>query len=285
MTGLVGIEIALGCDALTFLVSAAILMRLPPLQGSDPQEPPRSKRELGFVAGLRYLGRRPYLAAILSVKSLMALGGGSLAMLPVFGTRVFEQAGGPGYVGLLYAARGLGALVGSMVVPRLFGDGPRAMRRYVAPALGIICLSHLALSRTTSIGEAAVAYFGTAVGGGLIWVASGTLGQLAAANRYRGRVFSLEWGMMTLVLSAVAALAGWLVDHAAFTVRDVAMTSGLMILLPLMVWLGLLRYLRQGESRLRREREQPPAGVEPAALTAAHARWRERWTGEGTDEG
>jgi hypothetical protein len=261
---------------LTFLLSAAVLLPLPALRPTDAagQVAPRATR--GFVAGLRYLRTRPYLAVVISLKSCMALGGGSLAMLPVFGTRVFPETAGAAYIGLLYTARGLGALVGSMLLPRIFGDAPGRLRRFVAPALVLVAASHLAVSQAENVWQAAGAYFGTAVGGGAIWVASSTLGQLAAANEYRGRVFSVEWGMMTLVLSAVAALAGVIVDHTAWTARDVALLSGLLVLLPAAGWAGFLGYVRAGLARMRRERSAASGG---AALEQAHARWRERWIG------
>lgn len=284
VTALVGIELALACDALTFVVSAAILVPLPPLLPTAASGGQTGANRRGFLAGLRYLRRRPYLTAVISIKSFMALAGGSLAMLPVFGTRVFPATSGPEYVGWLYASRGLGALVGSLLIRRLFGDSPRTMRRFITPALLFIAASHVALSQTRSIEQAALAYFAAAVGGGTLWVSSGTLGQLAAANEYRGRVFSVEWGLMTLVLSGVAALAGAAVDRAGWSVREVAMASGLVLIAPAGLWAGLQLVVRVGLARRgfrsdgspdpRKERGDPPV-LDPA--------WSRRWLGEPAD--
>ena len=237
VTALVGIELSLVVDALTFVVSAFLLLplrRLPP----DSDGPPRSIRQQGFVAGLRYLRRNPYLTAILSLKPGMALAGGGLAMLPVFATDVFR--GGAGAMGVLYTGRGLGALVGALAVRRIFGDAPRTLRRLAIPAFAIIGSSYVALSFVPGLWGATAAYFGTAVGGSMIWVISGTLGQMESDNAFRGRVFSLEFGLLTLMLSATAAGSGSLVERLGWSVRHIAMASAVAMLLPLTLWSWVL---------------------------------------------
>ncbi len=239
VTALVGIEPALIFDALTFLVSAGLLVPLPALlpqsQGESLGPVDRS-----FVAGLRYLRRHRYLSAIISLKPCMALGGGVLAMLPVFATRVFSEVSGPGAIGLLYTARGLGALVGSLAVRKVLGDAPSTMRRVISPAYVVVATSWLALSQAATIWQAAAAYFFSAVGGGALWVVSATLSQLESDNAYRGRVFAVEWGALTLVMSVMAALGGVLVERYGWSVRDVALGSALLLAIPALLWLGVL---------------------------------------------
>jgi predicted MFS family arabinose efflux permease len=239
VTGLVGIEMSLVIDALTFLASAALLLPLPPLLPHEDSaaEVAAGGSDRSFAEGLRYLRRHPYLAVLISLKPCMALGGGALAMLPVFATRVFEATAGPTYIGLLYASRGLGALVGSLLVRRVFGDAPATMRRFIIPAFLVISASYFALSEAQHIGHAALAYFGSAVGGGTLWTFSGTLSQRESDNAYRGRVFSVEWGALTLTMSAAAGAAGVLVDRLGWSVQLIARVSGALLLLPAALWL------------------------------------------------
>lgn len=249
VTALIGVELALVVDAFTFLVSLTFLLRLPSLHpdaGDErlPTAPAKSAR--GFVAGLRYLRARPYLAAIIAIKPLMALTGGAAAMLPVFGTRIYAGVSGAGFIGLLYTARGLGALVGSLGLRRVFGDEKRTMRRLIVPLFVVVGLSYLGLSFAPSIGWAALAYFFTTLGGGGLWVLSGTLAQLESDNAYRGRIFSLELGVHTLTLSITASAAGSLVDRAGWAVQSITLASACLVTLPIVAWLAVLARTRDG---------------------------------------
>ena len=239
VTALVGIEVALLIDALTFLLSAAFLFPLPQLLPT-PDEPGKRKTDRSFRAGLRYLCGHRYLAAIIALKPCLALAGGALAMLPVFGTRLFEGTSGPRYMGLLYTARGLGALIGSLAIRKLFGDAPHIMRRLIGPAFMLIAVSYVGLSYAANIWQAAFGYFLTAVGGGTIWVFSGTLGQLESDNAFRGRVFAVEWGAMTLVMSLVAMASGGAVDRLGRSVREVVLASACLMVVPILLWLLVL---------------------------------------------
>ena len=236
-TALLGIELALLIDSLTFVVSALLLLPLPRLS-PDSDAPPKSARHHGFVAGLRYLRRHRYLAAIISLKPGMALAGGALAMLPVFAIELFR--GGAGSMGVLYTARGLGALVGALAVRRIFGDDRRTLRALAIPAYAILALSYLGLSVAPNLWIAAAAFFGTAVGGSMIWVVSGTLGQMESDNAYRGRVFAIEFGVFTLLLSVTAAGASSLVERYGWSVRDIARASAVAMGVPLGLWTWVL---------------------------------------------
>jgi MFS family permease len=246
VTALMGIETALIFDALTFLISAALLVPLPPLLPQSQQDERFVDRS--FVAGLRYLAHHRYLSAIIALKPCLALGGGVLALLPVFATRVFGEVSGPGAIGLLYTARGLGALVGSLAVRKVFGDAPATMRRLISPAFLVVALSWLALSQAVTIWHAGAAYFFSAVGGGSLWVVSGTLGQLESDNAYRGRVFAVEWGALTLVMSVMAGVGGVVVERYGWSARDVALASAVLLALPALLWIGVIMAIRPVEA-------------------------------------
>jgi len=238
VTAVVGIELSLAFDALTFLLSAAFIFPLPSLLPDSSQV---AATDRGFMAGLRYLRRRPSVAAAIALKSCLALGGGAIAMLPMFATRVFGGVGAAAVMGVLCGARGIGSLVGSLLVRRVFGDRPHTMRRLMIPAFVVVAVSYAGLSRAALLWQAALAYGGAAVGGGTIWVYSTTLGQLASDDAYRGRVFSVEWGGLTLVMSGVAAGAAAMVDYAGWSVRDVAAATAAAMIVPVLLWGVVMR--------------------------------------------
>lgn len=251
-THLVGIEGSLVIDAATFVLSAVLLAGLPEL------EPPEREQDddTSFIEGVRYLFTDAYVAMLSGMKTVLGLASGGIAMLPLFGDGMFEATAGPLWIGLLYMWRGLGALVGSVGVRRITGDETRTMERGLAYGLTLSCAGLGIIAWSPSIGWTALGYFVGSVGGGMCWVYSGTLLQIATDARYRGRVFAMEFGFMTLLVSIVAAAAGAAADWAGFTVREVVLTSAALAFTVGMPWtlairvLGTRRVAPSGDSEI-----------------------------------
>lgn len=257
-TQLIGVDGAFLLDALTFLVSFALLYPLPRLL---PRESTGSGDDVGLLAGFRYVASRPYLLALLCNKPAMSLGGAILALVPIYGDGLFPL-GGPLYLGLLYSARGLGALLGTMGVRRVIGDAPDTMRRALPVGFVVIAFAALALAVSPRIGWAALALLVLMIGQGTVWVFSGTLAQMASDRAYRGRVFSMEFGGLTLSTSIAGALAGWAVDSEWATVREVVGLTGLVMFLPAVAWMLYLRRIADDEVD-EAMTEEVPKGPEP----------------------
>ncbi len=270
VTAAVGTDVALVLDGLTFLASAVCLLALPalPAPGGAGAHHDRS-----FVGGLRYLFSERRILALAALKPLMALSGGALVLIPVFGTTVFPGHSGPLWMGMIYSARGLGALVGAALLIRIFGDSSRTMRRLLIAAYPLALVAYLGLSRAESIGIAALAYFVAAIASGANWVMSGTLIQRDVDRRYLGRVFSVEFGTMTLVIAVMGWLAGTAIDTPDIGPRTVAALSGWALLVPFVFWsthlLIVRRRLAAGEGD--EHGHMPPLpGVSTEAFDATH---------------
>lgn len=230
-----GVIGALVVDAFTFLGSAALLWGLPPL-------PPRDGSEEGgssFLEGLAFLRGRLYLPVLLVQKAALSFSGAALVVLPLYAGGVFTGYEGPFWLGLLYAARGLGALVGSMGVRKVLGDSPVRMRRALLPAFLVLALSYWAMAGAGSYAFAAAMFAVGMVGSGVVWTFSGTLAQLATPRHVRGRLFSMEFGL-TMLLSATSSLVAGMVIDAGVDPRDVLTVVGGLFLLPLVLWAGVL---------------------------------------------
>jgi len=72
-------------------------------------------------------------------------------------------------------------------------------------------------------------------GGAMMWVYSSTLLQRQTEDRYRGRVFAAESAFMVLTMSLSSYYAGTLIDHGV-AVRSVATLTGLVVLIPAVLW-------------------------------------------------
>ena len=148
-------------------------------------------------------------------------------------------------MGALYGARGLGAMIGSLAVRKVFGDRRRTMNLLIPFGYVLVAAGNFGLACSATLWQAGLGYFMAGFGGGAIWVFSGTLGQLESDNAYRGRVFAIEWGVLTLTLSATAWISGALIERFGWTVRDVALASSCVVVVPFVTWLVVLASRRE----------------------------------------
>lgn len=233
VTELVGVDLSLTFDGLTYLLSAFFLWGLPALK---PQRE-KDERPATFRAGLRYLRLRPYLIFVLSLKMMMSMvSGGMVLLIPIFGNGIFKKTRGPLYIGLLYSARGLGALVGSMGVRQVVGDAQRTMRRLVVVGYLSMTVAYGAATYASNVWLMAACFFTGAIGSGMIWVFSSLLAQLNTDQGFRGRLFSLEFGMMTLGFSITSWLASLSLDKLGWSEFRIPAISAVIALVAATVW-------------------------------------------------
>jgi Transmembrane secretion effector len=211
-----GPDAAFLLDAASFLLSAAftasVATREAHLEGRARTHPLQDLRE-----GLGYLAAHRDVAMYALSKTLWAVGGGGvLVLLPLFGREVFPAGeGGALSMGVLYAARGVGAGLGPVLAHRLGGASTCGLRRWLGPAFLLMGLGYLLLGGAPSLPLAAGALVVAHCGGSIQWVFSTALLQREVPGRLLGRVFAAELTVLTLVTCASsyavgqAADAGW----------------------------------------------------------------------------
>jgi len=84
---------------------------------------------------------------------------------------------------------------------------------------------------------AAAALFLATMAANVLWVFSSTLLQLSVSDAYRGRVFSTDFALFTIVMSVSTFTTGWSLDHSAATPRTLAAILGGLLFLPGLFWL------------------------------------------------
>jgi hypothetical protein len=177
------------------------------------------------------------VTSFLLSKTTFGVGTGVIALLAVFGTDVF-RAGDAG-IGLLFAARGLGALIGPFVARAVFGTADRGLLLGITASLVTLILAYALFPLAPSLWLAAVLVFVAHCGGGGQWTLS-TLGlQRATPDAMRGRLFSLDFGLVTLTIAASTILAGQLADAVAPSVAVWVMVA--LITLAGAGWVALSR--------------------------------------------
>ena len=208
-----GRDIVFILNSLTFLLATFLIWRIKvpakPVETSDPLEKTSSAGFStwgNFKAGLAYLGHHHRVISLVSLKSGWNAAGGVLVLLSVFGDQIFHA--GDGGIGLLYAGRGLGALLGPFLIRPLAGSDPARMRGVVV--LGYVCqavgYSIFAGSVAVGLWLAFFALIFAHLGGGINWTASALLLQEVVPDHYRGRVFAIDLGFSSLALAASTLL-------------------------------------------------------------------------------
>ncbi|MBQ1071761.1 MFS transporter [Micromonospora sp. C31] len=177
-----------------------------PLQVPRDAELPVQRTWPAIREALGYIGHRPRVLALVTVKSAVGLGNGVLTVFPLLAA---VYGVGPIGTGLLFAVRGAGALVGPILMRRVL-----TRRAWLLPGLALsMSLYGLAYLGTSVVGWfplvlalVFVAHFA----GGSNWVMSNFALQGEVPDRLRGRVFATDMMLATLAVSvsqlAVAAV-------------------------------------------------------------------------------
>ena len=181
------------------------------------------------------MARTPTHLALALHKPMMSVAHGALVLIPLFGNH-FPATSGPAWVGYLFALRGAGALTGSMLLRLILGDATATLERLIMAGYLLIALGLGLVSLASGFGLVAVGFYLAAVGSGAIWVFSGTLIQLRGDPAYHGRVFSLEFGLTTLVMAGASWAVSFAVDRGV-TLFEAARVSAVLALVPLVFWL------------------------------------------------
>lgn len=209
-----GREAAFIIDGLSFALSAALLIGVTrPFQ--LPREPAtEGQRDRGLLGSIRPVYRfarhSRFVSSLLLTKTLFGVGTGVIVMLAVFGDKVFE-AGSLG-IGLLFAARGIGALIGPFIARGVFGTSDRGLLVGISVSIVCVVIAYGLFPLAPSIAVAAVLVLVAHLGSGAQWMLS-TFGlQRHTPDAIRGRVFSFDYALVTLAIAVSNFVAGVLAD-------------------------------------------------------------------------
>lgn len=230
-----GRDAAFIINAGSFFLSAAFLWQL---QIPDRPDATRASAGLkGIAEGLAYMRAHREVAQIAMVKGGWALVGGALLLLTVFGDRIFRiGASSDAGIGILYGARGIGAVAGSLIVS-LLASRQRNLVRLIGPAYLIAGASYASLAIVPNIWVAAIAVIAAHVFGSILWVSSNVLLQMNVPDEFRGRVFAAELFALAVVQSSVTYLTATALDTLQWSPHVLAAIVGFSLWLPGLYWL------------------------------------------------
>jgi len=196
-------SVTLACLALAVVLTASIRR---PLQAGRPAVAVRAWPAL--VEALRYVGARPRIRALVTVKSAVGLGNGVLTVFPLLAGRYGVGALG---AGLLFAVRGAGALVGPLALR------PLLTRRSwlftgLALSMALYGVGYLGVALSPWFPMVLALVFVAHFAGGANWVLSNFALQAEVPDGLRGRVFATDMMLATLAIAVSQLGAAAVVD-------------------------------------------------------------------------
>jgi len=239
-------------NALSFVVSAVLLAMMRTTETHADHLPPFRLKDLidftPILEGIRYVQRDGRMMATMMVKAGMGLLGAHWVILPIFGERVFPTVGsGALSMSLLFGSRGVGALIGSFAAGYWAKGDEARMRSGIFWAFALGAASYAALSVAPTLAMACLCVAVGHAGTSMAWVFSTTMLQGMTDNRFRGRVFSADFGGLFLVMSLVSFTAGQVIDLGV-SVRTIALISGFLGLVPAAMWWSCQRLWKRAQS-------------------------------------
>lgn len=233
-----GVAGALGFDALTFALSA-VLIRQISVRKVGESIPDRSagKSDTSFREGLRFVRTHPETGIVLLVKLGQSLGNVD-ALMTFYATTLFVMGGDSRTpLSFMYAAFGVGAIIGPLALNRFSGGSVRTMRRLIVIGFAWITLGWLVLAGASTLEIVLVALVIRAMGGSVNWTYSSVILQKCTPNEYLGRMFSLDMAGFQLSSAISILLTGVLLDaFGEGQVRLVVLLMGGISLVPLALW-------------------------------------------------
>src|SRR5712691_9416129 len=211
VTAKFGGDVSFIVDAASFLVSALVLWRMrTPFSESREEHHEQPPLVESIRETFRYARAHPRVLALLTTKGGYGIAAGVVAMLSIFGRQVFK-AGALG-IGLLFAARGLGALLGPFLVRAIARTDEEQYRAIIWCVL-LFGAGYTALALSPTLAFGLVSIFFAHLGGGAAWQVSTYGLQRETPDFIRGRVFAADYGFITLTMSLSSLFTGIAADQ------------------------------------------------------------------------
>ena len=196
--------VALIADALSYVASAAQLLRIRP---AEP--PPETERKGQLSAGARFLaGSRALWTLFAAVTTLNFFNYMFAALVILYVTTVLGVS--PGLIGLILGAASVGALLGSVLTGRLtraVGVGPAYVIGLIAFPAPLVLVPLAGGPRPAVLAMLFLAEFGSGLGVMILDISAGSLIAAIVPNRLRARVAGVT-RTINYGIRPIGALAG-----------------------------------------------------------------------------
>ncbi|MGC4121110.1 MAG: MFS transporter [Myxococcales bacterium] len=246
-----GRDAAFMLNAVTYLVSALCMASAAiPALPRRPAGPLTLRSVSGYdeiAEGVRFFAREPGVRRAILAKAGWGLaGGGAILLYSVFGERVFPSAkGAASVIGLLYAARGVGALLGPTVARWATDDSEPWLDRCIGLGFVALAVAYGLFGAAPWLWLAACAIVLAHMGASTLWSFSTSLLNLRVPDRLRGRAFAVDLAAQTVTMAASTWATGFALDHLGLSPRALMGVLSAVMLIPAVAWAVTPKHLGQ----------------------------------------
>ena len=225
--------VALLADALSYLISAVLLMKIRP---TEP--PPSETKGLGIGQGLRFIARSPILRSTLLGATTLNLFNYMFAALFVLYVST-ELGVSPGLLGAVIGAGAFGALLGAAVtsrVARKLGIGRTLVLSFVLFPAPLLLVPLAGGSTPSLLGMLFVAEFFSGLGVMMLDITLGSVQTAATPDALRARVSgaqrTINYGIRPIGAMLGGALGANLGVRPALSIATIGAIAGVLWVLP-----------------------------------------------------
>ena len=240
VAGWLGVYTAFALDALTFFISALLLLKVQ-YAWNGPAEATTGIRDVlhNYIEGLRYLGEHRPILLIASQKAFVSLlmfnPNQVLNVALAEKTFVYGKDGGFG-LGLMFTVVGIGTGLGPLLIRYFTGDKDTSLRKaisisYVIALIGLAITAPLFNFNAYLIGN-----FIRGIGSGTVWVFTTQLLLQNVPSHVRGRIFASEFALFTLAGAFGSGLTGLGIDWSG-SISAVIWGLFLLTFIPTLLWI------------------------------------------------
>ena len=243
VVSLFGVKVAFILDALTYLLSAWFIIKIPypNTKSGETIKKNNSSGIKGLAEGVRYLISRPIVLALALLKSGMAIKGGIMTLVPLFANRLWSDPAAVSMaVGIMFSSRGVGSAVGPILIRKWFGESPKILQGSILAAFFLGSLTLLAFSVSKNLWTASLFIGLSGMFGSIVWVFSTALIHLEADRQFLGRIFGIEMALLTLIMGISNGVVGVAVDSLQMTIQSVILWMGGLYMIPGILWILFL---------------------------------------------
>jgi MFS family permease len=252
-TAWLGTDLVFLMNGVTYFIAAIFIYRAEiPQQEMSAEEKKRTRNPLlGIREGIGYLLGNSYVLRPTLAKGMFTMCLGALVYMLIIAAEELLMMGSIG-LGILYAARGVGTGIGPVVGRRVFKKEDTWVR-----GMGIFMMAAGLMYAMVSLSETLlfmVLFVMLAhMASGSNWVMSTVLLQRRAPDRFRGRVFSLEWLLFTVAQSISVTAAALILEFDLLTLRQTMGVFSLMLFAAGLFWLFQIAPHENNRQKLREQ--------------------------------
>lgn len=208
LTTIISRNLLFTIDFLSFLISALIVFSIKNNLSETSVEETR-KVEISYKDGLKYASSRKEIFSLIITKGTFAISAsGLLSMFTILSYDIFK-AGDYG-TGLMFGARGVGALVGPIVIRYFFGSSDGRLLNTIGLTIMAWGLFYFFIPFTLSLYLTVLLLFLGHAGGGSQWAFSTYGLQVLTPDRLRGRIAGIDYSLYFLMNTISTLMIGYL---------------------------------------------------------------------------